>query len=238
MPIVGTAGWSVDRKVERFAQTGSMLERYASVFDGVEVNSSFYRRHRPETWVRWHDAVPDDFRFAVKMAKTVTHERGLVDVEGEVGLFFADVAALKQKLGPVLVQLPPKLVFDEAVAATFFRCLRRYWPGKVEIEPRHVSWSEGSALTLLRDFKIGFVLADPQGEELRQAAVAMQASYIRLHGSPKIYYSSYTAEDLQGYAALLGPETWCIFDNTASGAAQVNGIEMLDLLGRQRSVSG
>jgi uncharacterized protein YecE (DUF72 family) len=230
-PIVGTAGWSVDRKVDRFARTGSMLERYASVFSGVEVNSSFYRRHRPATWQRWHDSVPGGFMFAVKLARTVTHERGLVDADAEIETFFADVAPLQGKLGPILVQLPPKLEFDPSVAVAFLKCLRKHWSGRIEIEPRHVSWSDGSALDMLRDHDTGLVYADPQGNELRQVAIESQSSYLRLHGSPKVYFSSYSAEDLTGFAALLGPHFWCIFDNTASGAAQINGIEMLDILG-------
>lgn len=230
VPIVGTAGWSVDRKVERFVQKGSMLERYASVFGGVEVNSSFYRRHRTATWERWHDAVPKDFRFAVKMARTVTHERGLVDAENEVDLFFADVAPLGDKLGPVFLQLPPKLGFDPAVAVAFFQCVRRHWTGRVEIEPRHVSWSEGAALKVLKHHDIGLVYADPQGEALRQAANDTQASYFRLHGSPKVYFSAYAADELNSFAMLLRSDSWCIFDNTASGAAMTDGIQMLDIL--------
>lgn len=207
-----------------------MLERYASIFGGVEINSSFYRRHRPATWQRWHDTVPEGFKFAVKMARTVTHERGLVDADSEIEIFFSDVALLEGKLGPILVLLPPQLAFDPPLAVAFFECLRKHSPGRIEIEPRHVSWSDGSALGVLRDHDIGLVYADPQGKELRQAAVETQSRYLRLHGSPKVYFSSYSAKDLAGFAALLGPHSWCIFDNTASGAAQINGIEMLDIL--------
>lgn len=230
-PVVGTAGWSVDRKVKRFAKTGSMLERYASVFGGVEVNSSFYRRHRPATWHRWHDAVPETFTFAVKLARSVTHERGLVDADAEIETFFADVAPLRSKLGPVLVQLPPRLEFDPPVLAAFFQCVRGHWKGRIEIEPRHVSWSEKSALGLLKEYEIGLVYADPQGKELREAAIGTHSNYFRLHGSPKVYFSSYSADEIREIAARLGPRSWCIFDNTASGAAQINGIRMLNILG-------
>jgi uncharacterized protein YecE (DUF72 family) len=129
------------------------------------------------------------------------------------------------------VQLPPKLEFDPPVAVAFLKCLRKHWSGRIEIEPRHVSWSDGSALGVLKNHDIGLVYADPQGNELRQVAIESQSSYLRLHGSPKVYCSSYSAEELTGFAGLVGPHSWCIFDNTASGAAQINGIEMLDILG-------
>ncbi|WP_245895163.1 DUF72 domain-containing protein [Devosia submarina] len=188
-PLVGTAGWSVDRSLERFDGEGTALERYASVFRAVEINSSFYRRHRPSTWQRWHDAVPDQFRFSVKLPKTITHERQLTDSAGELDLFFGD------------------------------------------IEPRHISWAHEEAFRLLEQFSIGRVYADPQKPELQFAPTPGRPCYLRLHGSPKIYYSPYSDESLAQYARLLAahPGSWCIFDNTASGAAIRDALKLLDL---------
>lgn len=231
--LIGTAGWIAPRTLPEFGGEGGGLERYAKVFRALEINTSFYRRHRPATWQRWHDAVPDDFRFSVKLPRTITHEKELAGAEEEIGLFFEDVAPLGRKLGVVLVQLPPKLGFDSAVAEAFLRSLRERSCVSIFIEPRHASWAEAAASALLRQFDIGRVLADPQGEPLRAAAEAGPSCYLRLHGTPRIYYSSYDDAALARYAdymsAAAGP-CWCIFDNTASGAAVENALRFKALL--------
>ncbi len=230
---VGTAGWSVDRRLAAFAQEGSTLERYASVFSAVEINTSFYRRHRRETWQRWHDAVPPDFRFSVKHIRAVTHERGLVGAEGELDAFFDDVAPLGAKLGAILVQMPPKLAFDPASAVPFLDALRQRSTAPVFMEPRHASWAAGDVSALFSEHDVGRVLADPQGEALRAAALAEGPRYLRLHGSPKIYYSGYSEDALGHYAHLLASGTgpgWCIFDNTASGAATRDALRLREMI--------
>lgn len=230
---VGTAGWRVDRRLPVFRQEGIALERYASVFSAVEVNTSFYRRHRRDTWQRWHDAVPPDFRFSVKLVRTVTHERGLVGAAGELDAFFDDVAPLGTKLGAILVQLPPKLAFDPDIAARFLGAMRQRSAAPVFIEPRHASWATDEVSMLLAEHRVGRVLADPQGEALRAAAVAEESRYLRLHGSPKIYYSDYSEDALRHYAHLLAAGTgpgWCIFDNTASGAATRDALQFREMI--------
>lgn len=233
--LIGTAGWSVERSLPGFAQEGSALERYASVFSAVEVNSSFYRRHQLSTWQRWHDAVPGRFRFSVKLIRTATHEKALVGAEDDIALFFEDVAPLGDKLGAVLVQLPPKLAFDPLVARPFLEAVRRQTSVPVYLEPRHLSWAGAEVDGLLADVEVGRVLADPQKEEL--AAAAKGARYLRLHGSPKIYYSAYSDEALRHYAGLItaAPEpVWCIFDNTASGAALRDAVRLRKMVGAPR----
>lgn len=219
---IGTAGWSVPRSAEQFPADGSGLERYAAVFSAVEINSSFYRRHRPATWQRWHDAVPQAFRFSVKLPRTITHERALAGAESELALFFEDIAPLGTKLGAVLMQLPPKLAFAPGIAEDFLAAFRSRSPVPAYIEPRHPSWADRSAGLILERHDIGRVLADPQDAALHEAARAEASPYLRLHGSPKVYYSAYTEDDITFYADLLlrsAKPGWCIFDNTASGAA-------------------
>lgn len=231
---IGTAGWSVDRNLSAFPQEGSALERYASVFSAVEVNTSFYRRHRRDTWQRWHDTVPTSFRFSVKLARTVTHERALAGSDVELDTFFDDVAPLGSKLGAVLVQLPPSLGFDPDIAGRFLSALRQRSAAPIFIEPRHASWATDAVSTLLAEHGVGRVLADPQAEALRAAAMVEGSRYLRLHGSPRIYYSDYSEEALRAYAGLLtaadGPG-WCIFDNTASGAALRDALRFRGMIG-------
>jgi uncharacterized protein YecE (DUF72 family) len=235
---IGTAGWSISRAAaDRFPAEGSGLERYAAVFDAAEINSSFHRPHRASTWERWRDSVPADFRFSVKVPKAITHAAGLRDCEEALGTFIGEAGALGEKLAVLLVQLPPKLEFDPAVAERFFAGLAALSAADVACEPRHASWFTDEAEDLLEQSKVARVAADPARHE--HAAVPggwRGLSYWRLHGSPVIYRSSY-ADRIADYAAALredvaaGRETWCVFDNTASSAATVDALALKKALG-------
>src|ERR1700761_5025974 len=135
------------------ATEGSNLERYASAMNGVEVNSTFYRPHLTRTFERWAATTPDDFRFAGKLAKTVTHAAKLCRCGAELVAFFDNVRPLGEKLGPVLVQLPPKLAFDEGTAREFFETVRELHAGPVVVEPRHASWFTADVERMLREFE-------------------------------------------------------------------------------------
>jgi uncharacterized protein YecE (DUF72 family) len=165
--LVGTAGWSLPRVEQpHFGEGASHLERYASRFPAAEINSSFHGSHRPAIWARWRDAVPQHFRFSVKMPKTITHTARLVEAGELTAAFLGEVELLEAKLGCLLVQLPPSLAFAAAAEPGGWRGL----------------------------------------------------SYFRLHGSPKIYYSAYSATFLATLAARLRRESatqrpaWCIFE--------------------------
>ncbi len=112
MVRVGTAAWSIPKlHAQAFPEEGSHLERYGAVLNAVEINSSFYRPHQRSTYERWAGTVPDAFRFAVKVPKAITHERRLADTDALLDRFLSEVSGLGKRLGPLLVQLPPKLSF-------------------------------------------------------------------------------------------------------------------------------
>jgi len=234
---IGTAGWSISRtSAHRFPREGTGLERYAAVFNAVEINSSFHRPHRRSTWERWRDSVPDAFRFSLKIPKWITHEAKLADCDEALGVFLDDAGVLGEKLAVLLVQLPPKLEFDPAVAKRFFTSLAARSSGVIACEPRHATWFDGEADRLLRELRVARVAADPA----RHAGAGEPGgwrglSYWRLHGSPVIYRSSY-GDRIRGYAKALqaaatgGGETWCVFDNTASSAATHDAIALKDEL--------
>lgn len=241
-PRIACAGWSIARADKpRFADHGSHLERYAAVFPAVEINSSFYRPHRPDTYRRWAASVPDGFRFAAKLPRTITHGHRLAGALPLLETFLGEVGALREKLGVLLVQLPPSLAFDGSSVARFFREFRLRYDGGLCVEPRHASWFDPPADTLLRRHRIARVAADPA----LNAAAAMfggdrSLCYLRLHGSPRMYYSNYDSAYLEDAAQRLeaerarGAATWCIFDNTAAGHAVANALELLELIGRDR----
>lgn len=235
---IACAGWSLPRECwPRFSEAGTHLERYAGRFMAAEINSSFYRPHLPATYARWAGTVPAGFRFSVKLPKTITHEQRLRDCGGLLEDFLAQAAGLGSKLGCLLVQLPPSLAFDATSAKPFFRALRQQHAGQVALEPRHASWFTPEADAVLNEFCLARVLADP----VRHAPGGAPGGwpglvYLRLHGSPRMYYSSYDEATLRALALKLresadgGAEVWCIFDNTASGAAVSNALELERLL--------
>ncbi|HVH48994.1 MAG TPA: DUF72 domain-containing protein, partial [Sphingomicrobium sp.] len=188
---IGTAGWSIPREVAAdFAAEGTSLSRYATRFGVTEINSSFHRPHRPSTWQRWHDSVPDRFRFSVKLPKTITHERKLVDCDDALDGFLAQAHVLGDKLAVLLVQLPPKLAFDEATAARFFAALANRSPAAVACEPRHASWFTPVADAFLNRSTVARVAADPAiFYEAGSPGGWLGLSYWRLHGSPVVYRS-------------------------------------------------
>jgi uncharacterized protein YecE (DUF72 family) len=235
---VGCAGWSIaSRDAAAFPREGTNLERYAARFCAVEINSSFYRSHRIATFQRWAAAAPTGFAFAVKLPRAITHARRLAEIDVALDAFLAEVAGLAEKRGPLLAQLPPSLAFDAEIAGGFFAALRRRWTGGVVCEPRHAGWLTPEADRLLAAHRVSRVAADPPrvtggGEPGGWPDLI----YYRLHGTPRIYYSSYSAATLDTLAARLadaacgGAAVWCIFDNTAAGAATRNALALLERL--------
>ena len=140
-------------------------------------------------------------------------------------------------MGPILLQTPPKLEFEEEVASGFFAMLRGVHAGPVGIEPRNATWFGAAAEDVLRRFDIARVAADParvEGAGVPGGSGSFR--YHRLHGSPRTYYSAYGEEMLAATAEVLreeaqGGEVWCVFDNTASGAAAGNALRLRELVG-------
>ena len=229
--LTGCAGWCIPRdNVASFPEEGSHLERYASVFAAVEINSSFYRSHRAKTYEKWANCVPDDFRYSVKLPRTITHDAKLVDIDTPLHQFAGEVDALGHKLGCVLVQLPPKLAFNREVAAPFLDQLYVTFQCMIALEARNASWFEEDATALLREREVTRVIADPAKGQDGPHVPTTADIYARLHGSPRIYYSSYEpdylaqlAHDMRVHSAA-GRNVWTIFDNTASGAATPNAL--------------
>jgi uncharacterized protein YecE (DUF72 family) len=247
LAVVGTAGWSVPRGVAGcFPDAGSHLSRYAQVMRGVEINSSFYRPHRRTTWERWAATTPGEFRFAVKMPKTITHEARLAGTEALLDVFLEEVGGLGAKLAVLLVQLPPSAAFHEGVADAFFEALCIRHGGPVVCEPRHATWFSDEADALLATWHVGRVAADPSphpraatpGGWLGPAGDGRGALvYYRWHGSPRMYWSAYDEAWLETRASDVacwpaGTTRWCVFDNTAAGHALANALAFDSLCAR------
>jgi uncharacterized protein YecE (DUF72 family) len=233
---IGTAGWSIPRgAAEYFATGGTHLQRYARMLRCAEINSSFHRPHPAMTNAKWAAATPAGFLFAVKVPRTITHDQQLRRARLPLDRFLAETSGLGPKRGPLLVQLPPSLAFDRRVAARFFDLLRSRYEGATVCEPRHPTWFTTDAEQLLVRYRVARVAADPP-----PAAGAGPPGgwsgivYYRWHGSPRKYWSRYDAATMSTLAdalrAVRASEVWCIFDNTASGAALENARELSVLM--------
>lgn len=221
----------------QFSADGSHLTRYAAVFNGTEINSSFHRKHRASTYLRWSASVPDHFRFSVKMPKLITHVKRLTGSDDALHAFLDETAALGERLACLLIQLPPTFAFVPTDVEPFLQTLRKCYNGNVALEPRHESWFSPETTKILERYQIARVAADPA--RVPQAAEPggwNGLAYWRLHGSPRVYRSSYADADLTGLgvkiqsAVRFARTVWCIFDNTASGAATADGLTMQALI--------
>lgn len=215
-----------------FPAEGTALERYATRFDAVEINSSFHRPHRRTTYERWAGSVPASFRFAVKLPRAISHDRRLVACGEPLARFADEIAGLGDKRGPVLVQLPPSFAFSPEIAAAFFDELARIVGGVAVCEPRHPSWFAAEADALLVAHRVARVVADPaRVPEAASPGGWRGLTYARWHGAPAMYRSSYDPAATRAHAALARTgESWSIYDNTTLGAATANALALVAAL--------
>jgi uncharacterized protein YecE (DUF72 family) len=230
---VGISGWRYDGWRGDFYPTGLAQRReleYASRrLTSIEINGSFYSLQRPSSYASWRDETPEDFMFAVKGGRFVTHLKRLVDVETALANFFASgVLGLGQKLGPVLWQLPETLRFDAEVLDAFFALLPattgeaaslaerhddKVKPGRSltstdvdrplrhALEFRSSTFANDEAYDVMRRHRVACVLADTAGRWPKVEQLTGEVMYARLHGDKELYASGYSDEALDEWAA-------------------------------------
>jgi uncharacterized protein YecE (DUF72 family) len=234
--LVGTSGWSYPHWKGRFYPAGlpvrSQLAYLSGQLDSVEVNGTFYRLARPTTFAGWRAAVGDDFTFAVKGSRYVTHLLKLADVRTPLANFFASgVLLLGRTLGPILWQLPPQLGFDAERARRFLELLPRdlddaerlarrhdarlscraalHAPDghdcalRHALEVRHASWLDEDALQLLATYDVALVHADTADRHPLSLERTCDFAYVRLHGAEALYASRYTDDQLDRWSAQV-----------------------------------
>ncbi len=232
---IGTSGWNYDHWKGVFYAEGcpksKWLEFYAKHFISVEVNATFYRSMKPKTFENWWKMTPDGFLWAVKANRYITHIRRLKDAKEPLERFLGDLEPLREKLGPILFQLPPSLAFDEEVFDKFCNYLpenRLY-----TIEARHPSWLGRNALSSLKRHNIAWCISDTAGRYPYCEAVTSEFIYIRLHGSKKLYASEYSEDELKRWAEKIkkwGKDTYIYFDNDFMGHAPKNALQLKGIM--------
>lgn len=229
---IGTSGWQYEHWRGVFypeaMKKADWLPFYARHFDTLEVNSTFYRDARPSTYEKWYSAVPDNFRFSLKMPRFITHIKRLKTDGESVHRFTEHTQNLRDKLGIILIQLPPGLIFDETLIKDFFDLLSQTM--RYTVEARNKTFLNDTFLSLLEKYGIAWCIADSAGRFPYCEAVTAPFVYIRLHGSQKLYASDYSNKELETWrdkTSLWGRETFIYFDNDFYGYAVSNAMKLM-----------
>ncbi|MFF4190225.1 DUF72 domain-containing protein [Nonomuraea sp. NPDC001831] len=223
--LVGTSGWQYkDWRGVLYPEGVPQrlwLETYAAEFPTVESNNAFYRLPSPETFAAWRERTPDGFVMAVKASRYLTHIKRLTGPEEPVARLMAAAGALKEKLGPILLQLPPTLRADPALLD---RCLGCFPGGvRVAVEPRHDSWWTAEVREVLLARGAALCWADRLGRPLTPLWRTADWGYVRLHEGLAAPRPSYGAAALKSWARRVEQAGWrdvhVYFNNDPGGAA-------------------
>lgn len=198
---------------------------YASNFKTVEINSSFYHLPRESTCAKWAEQAPKGFTYTLKMWRAVTHYQRLKNAKEPLNTFISHITPLKDKLGVILVQLPPSLHKDTSLLESFLSLLPRDFSFAFEF--RHKSWYEDETYELLGKFGSHFVIHDYQGKPSPRIVIGRLA-YTRFHGPKGDYTGSYEAEVLKDWAQFFksklkeGKDCFAYFNNDFQAFAPKN----------------
>lgn len=234
---IGTSGWSYDHWAGPFypqgLAAGDRLQHYAGRFSTVEINTSFYHLPEPETVDHWRDTVPAGFIFSAKASRYVTHMKKLKDPEQTLPPFFERIERLRDRLGPILFQLPPRWHANVGRLQAFLECLDGRHRHAFEF--RDPSWNAKPILRLLERHDAAFCIHD-LGGTVSPKHLTTDFVYLRLHGPGAAYRGRYDTQTLAGWAGALstwirqGRAVYCYFDNDEKGYAAQDALRLKDML--------
>jgi len=235
--LIGTSGWDYPHWGEGvFYPEGltqkKWLEYYADFFNCVELNVTFYRLVRKETFENWDKRTPQDFSFVAKGSRFITHIKRIKGVKGPLDLFIANALNLRQKLAAVLWQFPPGFKKDIKRLEDFLRLLKKTKIRQV-LEFRNETWFNQEVFALLKDYNSGLCIAHsgrfPYAEE-----VTADFLYLRFHGGASLYSSNYSDKELKEWADFASQykdkDIFAFFNNDAHGYAVKNALRVKELL--------
>lgn len=236
--FIGTSGWNYPRWKDDFyagVRQKDWLRFCAERFTGIEANATFYRQQSKATLRKWRDETPDDFVFAVKGNRFLTHNKKLKGCAGPLRRERGRAEALEHKLGAVVWQLQSNLKKDLDRLRGFADDLESIWPARHALEFRNESWFDDEVAALLRERAIAVCMSDaadwPMWEEVTADFV-----YVRLHGHTRTYASAYSAGLLRKWAGRIrrwlkeGRDVHVYFDNDGEGAAPKDATRLLAMV--------
>ena len=239
---MGCSGWNYKSWRGRFypsdLASAHWLEYYATRFDTVEVNNTFYRLPERATFESWRAQVPTGFMFGVKASRFLTHMKRLLQPEEPIERLFSRVAGLGRALGPVLYQLPATLTIDLPRLDRFLRALpRRSGLTRLHVvEFRDPSWYIAETFALLNQRRVALCLHDKLGSAIKKPFVGPFV-YVRFHGTSGRYHGSYSRRQLQWWAHVLseqvqeGRRVFAYFNNDPEAVATANALTLREMIG-------
>lgn len=238
--FVGTSGWYYEHWVERFYPAeilkSELLPYFSRYFSTVELNNSFYRLPTVQSFENWYEKTPGNFIFSVKASRTITHYRKLVNIEGSLDIFLNRAVSLKEKLGPILYQLPPSLKKDINLLKSFLTNLPDRLTAKnlrQTIEFRNSSWLDKETFKLLSRFNIAYCIISMQGFPVCLETTA-DFVYIRMHGAARTI--SYSDKELRKWVDYIKDflqkdlDVYIYFNNDYQAYAVENAKRIKELL--------
>ncbi len=237
---IGTSGWHYGHWVGPFyprsMKSGQFLPFYAERFCAAEINNTFYKLPDQESLTAWRNATPQDFVFACKASRFITHMKKLRDPRDTIRRFFQSIEALDPKAGPILFQLPPRWHFNPERLKAFLEALPKDY--RYGFEFRDDSWFVPETYRMLSSHNAAFCIYELAGA---RSPVELTADlvYVRLHGPGSAYRGSYDDAALSGWLRQFsqwrsnGRDVYCFFDNDEKGYAALNAQRMTELLARE-----
>jgi uncharacterized protein YecE (DUF72 family) len=236
---IGTSGWNYKswrgKLYPKALDQKDWLGYYSKSYNSVEINNTFYQLPKKETFKNWHNSTPDDFIFAVKVSRYITHLKKLKDCEETVGKLLEYSSGLDRKLGIFLFQMPANQGKDYTKLEKFLKLLPEKY--KYVFEFRHDSWFDSSIYSLLDNSNCGIVINSSPGFPYKDISTG-KICYIRMHGSKKLYSSKYSEDELKEFAEIIikyhnkGFYSFIYFNNDVQGYAVENAREMQELMDR------
>jgi len=238
---IGTSGWVYNDWNGIFYPEGlpskKRLKFFSQHFKTAEINYSFYHLPKSKTYENWYNQTPDNFVFAVKASRFISHVRRLKDVKTAWDKFLENALCLKEKLGPILFQLPASFRSTDENFKRLSEFLKQIAKDDLRFafEFRHEGWCDENTYKMLKRYKVAWVIADspryPKAE-----AVTADFVYIRMHGSERLFSSKYTRSELGLLASKIRDwlkmelDVFTYFNNDFHGFAIENARELVDLL--------
>jgi len=238
---IGTSGWSYKDWTGIFypkkLKTADWLSYYAKIFDCTEINSSFYRLPLKQTVINWINKVPTNFKFCPKMSRYFTHIKKLRDPEEPLERFFSIFEPMQRKMGPVLIQLPKMVRFDQDITERLYKLLKeKYSSYRFAIEVRHESWMTESSYSLMTKYDVAFVISHSGNHFPYAEVVTSKNIYFRFHGPGTLYNTKYHSATLKKYSRFFkrwldeGHDVWVFFNNDWFGYGIENALTLRKFL--------